>query len=148
MDLFAEELDFAFLLDEEPVLSEHTARGDSDEIDLLSWWDEVGGGIATSQQSSSSTSTSNQSLETPVHEVEEFPWFEDEDDIDMLSLDFDYSEPATLDQGMESSPAPSVQQNKIATGAQRSARRVLGSRSNSRRKQLIFEFEEITEKDG
>lgn len=147
MDLFTEELDLAYLLDEEPGLTGHAARGDSDEIDLFSWWDEVGGDVSTSQQSSSSTSTSNQSLETPVCEVDEFPWSEDEDNTDMLSMDFDYSKPATLDQGVEGSPAPSTQQNKIPAGAQRPVRRVLGSRSDNCRKKLLFEFEEITEKD-
>ncbi|KAF8425556.1 Spo11/DNA topoisomerase VI subunit A [Tirmania nivea] len=147
MDPFMEELDLAFLLDEEPGLTEHTTGGDSDEIDLFSWWDEIGGGVSTSQQSSSSASTSNRSLETPVREVNEFPWFEDEDDIDMFSMDFKYLKPATLDQGVKGSPAPSVQQNRTPIRAQRAVRPVLGSQSDSHRTQLRFEFEEITEKD-
>lgn len=136
--------DLSFLLDEEPGLIEPTAGGDSDEIDLFSWWDEVGGDVSTSQQSSSSTSTSHQTL---FPEVDEFPWFED-DDIDIFSMDFDYSKAATSDQGVGFSPTPSVQQNRITAGAQKPVRRVLGSQSDSRRKQFIFEFEEITEKDG
>ena len=116
MGLFTEELDLALLLDEEPELGENTTS-DSNEINLFSWWDEVGGDISTSQQSSSSISTFNQSLGTPVHELDEFPWFEDGEDI--FSMDFEHSKPGMLDQGVAGSPA---QQNRVPAVAQKIGR--------------------------
>jgi len=143
MDPFTEETDLAPMLG--GGLGEHTARGSSSEteIDLFSWWDEVGGDVSNSQQSSSSTSTSSQPLEAPVRELDGFPWFQDEDD--MFSMDFEYSKPATLDQGVGDSPAPSVQKNRTPGGSQKPGSR---PRRDNPRVKLVFEFEEVVEKDA